>query len=171
MVTQLLVLDTAFKAQVEDLRRHMEEEGEICCSSKHSVSASMDEAPLEPVGELSLKASLTHKPGDAFFWLVSSSEDWIHDALDDVEISFGTIYATDEPFLPGAPSRTGYFQSDETGQWVYVADGKVAADADGACPWRDELTDFPELVDQFREAMDDPEYRHMAEKAVMRYYA
>ncbi len=168
MVTQSLVLDTAFKAQVEDLRRHMEEDK--ANSSAHTASEVMDEEPLEPVGEFSLKASLTHKPGDAFFWLVSSSEDWIHDALDDVQIISGTIYAVDEPFLPGAPSRTGYFQSDETGKWVYVLGGKVEAE-EGSCPWRDELTDFPELVEQFNEVMENPEYRHMAEKAVMRYYA
>ncbi len=164
-----LVLDAAFKAQIDDLRQHVEEE--MANSSSKTTSAVMDEEPLESVGELSLKATLTHKPGDAFFWLVSSSEDWIHDALDDVQIISGTIYATDEPFLPGAPSRTGYFQSDETGKWVYVAGGKVEANEEGCCPWRDELTDFPELVEQFNEVMEDPEYRHMAEKAVMRYYA
>ncbi len=147
------------RAKLEELRRHVEIEGE----------SEEGERDLEaPQGVWELKASLTYKPGDNVMWAVASDQDWTHDALDDVQIIAGTIYADGEPFLPSSVTLSGYFQAADTGKWAHVDAGKVALGAGSPQDiWRNELSDFAELVDALNAAMEIPAYRHMAEKSVM----
>ena len=152
------IVTEGVRAKLEELRRKVAEEG------REPGPTSIAEEP-EPLYEL--KAKLTYKPGDSTMWIVASNQDWTHDALDDVEIIPGTIYADDAPFLPDSMALTGYFQADN-GKWVHVDNGRVRVDGkNGSADWRAKLDDFSEVVEQLNAAMETPRFRHMAEKAAM----
>ncbi len=154
------VITDSIRRKIEELRKHAIEEGENL-----DAEVKLDS---EPQASWSLKAKLTHKPGDASMWIVTSNQDWEHDAIDDVLIIPGTIYASDEPFLPDSIILNGYFQADEDGRWVRVTNGCVPWSEDDAnSAWKNALDEFPEVVDELNEAMAIPEYQHMAEKAAM----
>ncbi len=153
------VVTESIRAKLEELRQKVAEED----NQLADCSAVVEEP--EPVYEL--KAKLTRKPGDDVMWIVASTQDWTHDALDDVEIIPGTIYADDAPFLPDSMALTGYFQADG-GKWVHVDNGRVNIDRTlHDADWRDKLDDFSEVVEQLNAAMETPHFRHMAEKAAM----
>lgn len=148
----------AFRETVDELRQHMEEEGEL----DEPFSGEAIEAFM------SLPVKLTRKPGDTRYFAVPSNEDWIHDALDEVQIIPGVLYASDEPFIAESLDLTGYFQADDTGAWVAVVSGEVPVDADADdADWQSDLLGFPEIVRQYEEALVDPRYRHLIEQAAM----
>lgn len=154
------VVTDSVRRKIEELRKHAIEEGENLDSQ-----VKLDD---EPQPSWSLKAKLTHKPGDATMWVVTSNQDWEHDAIDDVLIIPGTIYADAEPFLPDSIILNGYFQADEDGRWVRVDNGCVPwSEPNQESPWKDSLDEFPEVISQLNEAMKIPEYQHLAEKAAM----
>lgn len=142
--------------KLQELEQHMIEEGDA-----------LQNVEAEEV-VWSMNAKLTHKQGDGYLWAVPSEQDWIHDALDDVTIIPGVIYADEEPFLPGSIELTGYFQADETGKWVRVERGQVPVEiVSGDACWKSDLSEFEEVAKQLEAAMEQPEYRHMAEKAAL----
>ena len=148
------------RAKLEELRRHVEIEGE----------SPEGERDLEqPQGVWEMKATLTYKPGDNVMWAVASDQDWTHDALEDIQITDGTIYADDEPFFPSSVVLNGYFQAEESGKWARVSGGKVALEGgDVQSAFKDGLESFEELVEALDAAMEIPAYRHMAEKSIMK---
>ncbi len=138
------------------LREHMIEAGESL--QQDETSSLVYEARMKLVGTRDSE----------ILWLIPSDEDWEHDALDDVIVIPGVLYAEDEPFDSHDMTANGYFQDDESNRWIHVDHGCVAVNLSTGTPsWSDDLTEFPEVVDQFEMCMEDSGYRHLAEKAAM----
>lgn len=105
-----------YRAKIDELRQHMEEEGET-----FDMDA-VDEDDIVEASE-SMKVKLTWKPGAHMMFAVPSDQDWAHDMIGDIQVIPGTLYASGEPFIEGTTQLTGYFQSDETGSgssWIAV---------------------------------------------------
>lgn len=144
------------REKLAELERHMAEMGEAL------ECAEPDE------GIWSMKVELVGKPGASHLWAVPSGQDWLHDALDEARIVPGTIYADDEPFLPSSIELTGYFQADADGRWLRIEKGCAPMDpASGEAGWKDALEDFDAVAAELADAMQSPEYRRMAQKAVI----
>lgn len=157
----------AVEARIEELRAHMEAEGELGVDASDVVAET--QATLDGTYVLEQKMKLTGKPGATTMFVVPSAQDWVHDALDEVRIVAGTLYADDEPFLEGSAVCTGYFQADDTQRWVRITDGAAAVNAStGDVTWVDDLAEFPEIVAQYEECMGASEYRYVVEQAAMK---
>ncbi len=156
------VVDAAAQARIEELRTHMEEAGE-------PAEGAPDDERLGASLVFEQKMKLVRMPGADALYAVPSSQDWAHDALGETSSVSGTFYVEGDPFPEGAAMLTGYFQADEDGRWVRVADG-AAAFAPGAdeAEWRERLEDFPEVMSQLSACMETSEYRHLAEQAALK---
>ena len=147
-------LDAHIDEAVAEIRRHMEAEGEDLVKVEDSMAGLMFEK----------RAKLVQKAGSPELVLVTSEEDWIHDALDDMRIFYGTVYAESEPFAADTTSIDGYFQDEESGRWIRLMAGNARDDGSA---WRQSLEDFPEVVEEYDRCMELPEYQHLVEKATM----
>jgi hypothetical protein len=147
-------LDKHIDEAVTEIVEHMQAEGESLYKVEDSMAGMMFEK----------SAKLIQKAGSDTLVLVTNEEDWIHDALDDMRIFYGTVYAEDEPFAADTTSIDGYFQDEESGRWIHLSAGNAIDDGDA---WKDSLEDFPEVVEQFDRCMQIPEYQHLVEKATM----
>jgi hypothetical protein len=146
--------DEHISQAVSELAAHMEAEGESLYKVEDSMAGMMFEK----------RAKLVQKKGSDELMLVTNEEDWIHDALDEMHIFYGVVYAEDEPFAADTTAIDGYFQDDETGRWIHLAAGNARDDGQA---WKKRLEDFPEVVEQLERCMQIPEYQHLVEKATM----
>lgn len=149
--------DQATLDKIDELRSHMVEEGEALVASPE-----LEEA--EEVFEC--KAKMVIQPGSCKWFLVPSYEDWMHDDLGEIRTIPGTIYSADEPYTPGQMALSGYFQADETQQWLWVEDGKVELDWKMQAPWHADLLEFPAVAAELEACMEMPEYRYQIEHEI-----
>lgn len=147
-------LDERINSAVAEIAEHMKAEGESLYKVEDSMAGLMFEKP----------AKLIQKKGSADITLVTVEEDWIHDALDEMQIFYGMVYAEDEPFAADTTSIDGYFQDEETNRWIHLKAGNATDDGQA---WKASLEDFPEVMQQYEACMEIPEYQHLAEKATM----
>lgn len=147
-------LDAHIDSAVAEIAEHMKAEGESLYKVEDSMAGLMFEKPVK----------LIQKKGSPDITLVTVEEDWIHDALDEMQIFYGMVYAEDEPFAADTTSIDGYFQDEETGRWIHLKAGNAT---DSGSAWKGSLEEFPEVMQQYEECMDIPEYQHLAEKATM----
>lgn len=141
--------------KIDELRSHMIEEGEALTASPE---------PAEEIFEC--KAKMVIQPGSCKWFLVPSYEDWMHDDLGEVRTIPGTIYSADEPYVPGQMALSGYFQADETQQWLWVEEGKVELDWKMQAPWHADLLEFPAVAAELEACMEMPEYRYQIEHEI-----
>lgn len=85
------------------------------------------------------KAKLVGGIDETTLCLLNSQDDWIHDQYGESKIYHGTIYSFFKPFHPSSTSITGFFQDEETEQWIKVKNGIVTIDKNNTFSWKKEL--------------------------------
>lgn len=92
---------------------------------------------------LEKRAKLVGKMDKGSLWLLNVHDDWIHDQYGESYIFHGTIYSSREPFHPLSTSITGYFQDDDTKEWIKVRNGVAVFNPENmADSWAARLEDF-----------------------------
>jgi hypothetical protein len=89
------------------------------------------------------RAKLVGNVDRGVLWMLNMHDDWIHDQYGESYIYHGIIYSSFNPFHELSTSVTGYFQDDDTKQWIKVKKGKAKIDPnDINLSWKENLESF-----------------------------
>jgi hypothetical protein len=93
------------------------------------------------------RAKLVGNVDCGILWLLNVHDDWIHDQYGESYIYHGVVYSNSKAFHKLSTTVTGYFQDDETGQWIKVQNGRAIFDPnDIRQVWKKQLDDFISLT-------------------------
>lgn len=89
------------------------------------------------------RAKLVGNVERGILWLLNMHDDWIHDQYGESYIYHGVVYSNSRAFHELSTTVTGYFQDDDTGQWIKVMNGRATFEPnDMKKAWKKQLESF-----------------------------